>query len=415
MNSPRFGRLRRWADELRGGFWLIPTGLVLTAVLGAVGLIALDRRVQDRAGIPWIYEGGPTNASDTLTTIASSMITFTALVFSIMMVVLQLTSSQFSPRALRNFLRDRQSQFALGVFVSTFAYAFTALSAVRVAAEDDAGFVPTITVTVALLLVAASVVVFVQLIHHTSTSLQVTTIIDRIARETRDSIDHVYPEEPGPPGAPPVSRRIGTVAADRAGVVTDVDLDALAERAAGREMTVVVLHPIGAFICNGMPLLALCELPGRPARPADGDADDDEDEDDRPWTRHVTIAGERTMFEDPTFGLRQLVDIAERALSPGVNDPTTAIQCLDRIHDILRTLATRPMHRWQVADAGTEHVRAAIMRPGFEEVLVLALDEIRHWGRDSPRVCRHLDATIDDLSTVVREPARRAALERRRA
>jgi uncharacterized membrane protein len=401
--------LRRWADELRSGFWLIPTCLVLAAVLGAIGLIALDRSVQDRAAIPWIYAGGPQNASDTLTTIASSMITFTALVFSIMMVVLQLTSSQFSPRALRNFLRDRQSQFALGVFVSTFAYAFTALSAVRVAAEDDAGFVPTITVTGALLLVAASVVVFVQLIHHTSTSLQVTTIIDRIARETREALDDVYPEEPGPSGAPPISRRIGSVAADRAGVITDVDLDALAECAAERDMTAVLLHPIGAFVCRGMPLIALCEIPGRPVRHGD------RDEDPPTWTRHVRLAGERTMREDPAFGLRQLVDIAERALSPGVNDPTTAIQCLDRIHDILRTLATRPMHPWKVADAGTEEVRAAIMRLGFEDLLALGLDEIRHWGSDSPRVRRSLDAIIDDLSAVVREPARRAAFERRRS
>jgi uncharacterized membrane protein len=405
VKLPGMERVGRLLDRLRSGFWFIPGTMVVSSAILAVVLIAVDRSLQDDFTHRWIYGGGPDNASDTLTTIASSMITFTALVFSITMVALQLTSSQFSPRVVRNFLRDRRAQIALGVFVSTFAYAFMALSAVRVSSDDDPGFVPTITVTVSLILLAASVVAFVDLIHHMSQSLQVATIIDRVAAETRDAIDRLHPPDGEPAGVAPSGSPIASIVAPRAGVITDVDIDALARCAADHDVIAVVPHAVGTFICSGMPLVEL-----HAAGPAPRTGDDDD------WTTHVRQAGERTMRQDVLFGFRQLVDVAERALSPGTNDPTTAIQCLDRIHDLLRGLAGRPMPLWRTVDGGAEGQprRAYVSAPGFPETIELALDEIRHWGSGSPRVHRRITTLLDDLDTVTTGPASRAAIARQR-
>jgi uncharacterized membrane protein len=398
-------RLSRALDRLLSGFWFVPGLFVVSSVVLAIALIALDRSLQDDLTRTWIYGGGPDNASETLSTIASSMITFTALVFSITMVALQLTSSQFSPRVMRNVLRDRRAQVALGVFVSTFAYAFTALSAVRLPVDDDSGFVPTVTVTGALVLLAASVVAFVDLLHHMSQSLRVTTIIDRVGRETRDAIDRLHPTDAvQAPGVPPTGAPVASIAAPEAGAITDVDIGRLARCAAEHDLIAVVPHPVGTFVCSGMPLI---DLHAGGPEPRVGE--------DEEWTANVQLDGERTMRQDVQFGFRQLVDVAERALSPGVTDPTTAIQCLDRIHELLRQLAGRAMPLWRTARRDDDsEPRAYVAAVGFPETIDLALDEIRHWGSDSPRVHRRLVDLLDDLETVTTSPVSRMALARQR-
>jgi uncharacterized membrane protein len=414
------GRLQRWWDNLRTGYWFIPLLCVTGAVAAAFVLIALDRYLQDRGTVAWTYAGGPANASDTLTTIASSMITFTGVVFSITIVALQLTSSQFSPRALRNFLRDRVAQFALGIFVATFAYAFTALTAVRTASEDDAGFVPGLAVTGAFLLVAASIVAFVQFIHHMAQSLRVGHIIHGIATETRTVIDELYPEESAPPARAVPGPAVGSmqdgpmndgpmnvVRAPSAGAITDLRLDALAVCAARHGSVAEVLHPVGSFVCHDQPILRVRSLGGPDASEDGGEFDEGE------WQHFVTIEIERTMRSDAAFGLRQLVDIAERAVSPGINDPTTAVECLDRIHDLLRMLTPRRISPvWTGAVDGV--VRAWAPAPSYEALVHLGLDEIRHWGSTSVRVQRRMRALLDDLSTMTDDPDRLAVLQEQR-
>jgi uncharacterized membrane protein len=386
-------RVATLLDRLRSGYLFLPVCFAVAAVLAVVVLLAVDRRVQTLDLPLWTYGGGPQNASQVLTTIASSMITFTGVVFSILIVALQLTSSQFSPRALRNFLRDRTTQVALGVFVATFTYSFAALTAVRVAAGDADSFVPVVTITGALALVGASIIVFVLLIHHTAQSMRVVNIVERIAEETRSTLERQYPAvavEPPPPlphlGPPTV------VAAPRAGVLADVDLSGLAELAARRETTVELHAPAGEYLCRGAPLLYVYGS-----------------DDERDWTDHLRLDVEPTMHDNAAFGIRQLVDIAERALSPGINDPTTAVQCLDRLHDLLRSVANRPVadRRWASVDGVP---RACAPQPDFETLLSLSLDELEHWGRDSPQVSRRIDALVDDLLCVTVDSHRRAAL-----
>ncbi len=384
-------------DRIRSGYLFVPLVFFFGAVVAAIALIVVDRHIDSLDGPLWTYTGGPQNAGDVLTTIASSMITFTGVVFSIMIVALQLTSSQFSPRALRNFLRDGTTQVALGMFVATFTYSFAALSAVRVAAGDDETFVPVITVTGAFLLLGSSIVVFIHFIHHTAHSLRAVTIIEQIAQETRRALDQQYPPVLMEADLMTPSGGFGTVvSAPTAGVITDVDLSGLAALAAGNRATVEVCGMAGTYVPAGAPLLVVY-----------GGEDDDR------WTNHVRLDDEPTMHFNAEFGFRQLVDIAERALSPGINDPTTAVQCLDRLHDLLRRIANRPTpdRRFSFVDGVP---RASIPQPDFNRLLALALDEICHWGKDSIQIGRRVEAIIDDLCSVTVETERRVAIEARR-
>ncbi|MFN0091669.1 MAG: DUF2254 family protein [Acidimicrobiales bacterium] len=202
------GRRRRRArvawGRLRESFFALPLGFVALAAVGAHLLVQLDERFE-RENAPFVFTGGPDSARAVLSVIASSMLSFTGLVFSITIVALQLTSSQFSPRAVRGFLRDWITQLSLGVFVATFVFALTALRAVR--GEDGVvdRFVPGVTISVAFVLVAASVLMFVEYIHHMAQSIRVVTIIARIAEETREAIDERAPADSGAAsqGAPP--------------------------------------------------------------------------------------------------------------------------------------------------------------------------------------------------------------------
>jgi len=203
----------RLLERVRSAFWFVPATCVVAAAGLALALVQLDEKLQrDGGGVA--FAGGPESARSLLSAIASSMLTLTALVFSITVVVLQLTSSQFSPRVLRTFLRDRQNQLTLGVFTATFVYALMALREVR--GQDGLVdlFVPGITISVAFGLVLVSVALFVAYIHHIVNSIRVVTIIDRIRIETESTIDRLAerdaeaaPLPPAPDGPSETSRR----------------------------------------------------------------------------------------------------------------------------------------------------------------------------------------------------------------
>jgi uncharacterized membrane protein len=371
----------RLVDRLTTGYWFVPLALILGSVGAAIGLVVLDRNL-DEHGIRWTYVGGAQNASDTLTTIASSMITFTGVVFSITVVALQLTSSQFSPRVLRNFLRDRVSQLALGVFVGTFAYSFVALAAIRYSTNATVQFVPSITVTGCYVLIAASVVLFVRLIHHTADSLRAVTIIERVAEETRHAIERQFPSDAAHAQAPDFSAEAGVVVRSRrSGVITDVDLERMAKVANESHAFLRVCEEVGAYVCTGQPLVRVY---GTDAV------------DDRRVLREIHFAKERSTRDDAAFGIRQLVDIAERALSPGVNDPTTAVQCIDRIHDLLRRLTNRDLPRNRVATIDGVP-RAWVPLPSYRDFVSLGASEILENAQSSPRVQARIRAMFTDL------------------
>ncbi len=378
--------MKRFWNGLRERFWALPLLFAAIATALGLGLIALDDGLDTSFSMPFLFAGGPESARAVLAAIITSMISFTGLVFSITIVVLQLTSSQFSPRVLRTFLRDWVSQLALGVFVATFVYALVVLRGVRGTSQVDP-FVPQLSVTVALGFVLASVVVFLAYIDHIVQSLRVSTIIATIARATRALLERRFPADGDSTRARPLPTGKGSlISADQPGVVQQIDDGALVGLAEKHSVTICLLRSIGEFVPAGAPLL---EIYGE---------DVPEAQDLR---AAVHLGKERSLDEDVGFGLRQLVDIAERALSPGINDPTTAVQVIDQLHDLLRRLAARALPPRQ---AMTEDGRLAlhVPQPDFDDYLSLAIDEILHWGADAARVRRRLLVMLIDLHDAAR-------------
>lgn len=402
----RASHLDRLRDYLNESYLALPLMALGASVAAGFALVTVDRRLQEAAG-GFRFGGGPEAARAVLTTIAASMMTFTALVFSITILALQLTSNQFSPRALRHFLTDRVPKIALSAFVATFAFALTALAEVR----NDVGeepFVPGLTLTVAQVLVAASLVAFIVYINHMAQSLRVTTVISRIRAETwatmqtigigadQDRADDGSPSAPGRSAGAREPGRI--VVAPTSGVIGQVGIRAAVEHCARHDLEARLLKRIGEFVPTGAPLWEV--------RGGDGDHDG-------PLVRHVHLLAERTLNRDPAFGFRQLVDIAERALSPGVNDPTTATQCLDALHELLRrsARASFPDGRYPDQDGV---VRVSIHQHSWVELCELAFDETRHWGAGSLQVVRRSREILADLAAVT-DGERQMAVERQRS
>jgi uncharacterized membrane protein len=318
------------------------------------------------------------------------MITFTGLV-SITIVVLQLTSSQFSPRVLRTFLRDRQTQLSLGVFVATFVDAVVVLRTVD--STDGARFLPAIATTVGVLLLLLSVGVFVAYIHHIATAIQVSSLVRAVGDETRSTIERrVQVDGPQRTAPTPVGGATSVVVSPSYGVVTAVDERTLVAAAREGDAVLVLRVALGQFVPEGAPVLDVH------VGPIDG----------RAAAGCVRLGKDRTMEHDVTFGFRQLVDVAERALSPGINDPTTAVQALDELHDLLRRLATRPLPDGVHRD-GDDLVRLLVPAPRFEDFLTLGLEEIEQYGADSVQVQRRIDAPLADLAAAA-PPAHRSAV-----
>ncbi len=391
-------------DRLRSRLWVIPGVFAVGSAVAAFVLVPLDRLIDRSVSgtlSAVLFSGGPDSARLVLSTIAAAMMTFTGLVFSVTMLVLQLASSQLSPRVMRTFLRDRINQAVLGLFVATFLYSLLVLREVR-SQVDGPEFVPSISVSVAYGLLIASVLSFVAYIHHMAQAIRATTVIRSVADETRAAIDRLYPEgaaaeaEPPPPELPDRVPDL-VVTLDRThGVITSVDDDRLVGLASEEHAVVQLLPVVGDFVPTGAPLLRVW-LPGDISDPT------------ALATRFrgaVQVGPERMMTRDPAFGFRQLVDIAERALSPANNDPTTAVQALDELHDLLRRLAIRVMpSEFRLDEDGG--LLCVLPRPGWADYVALALDEIRQYGSSSIQVARRLRYLLQDLEGVA--PAARQA------
>lgn len=371
--------------RLRDEFWAIP--LLCTFLALALGIVlgGIDQSLGTSRALPFLFGGGPEGARALLTAVITAMISFTGLVFSITIVVLQLTSSQFSPRVIRTFLQDRFIQLVLGVFVATFVYGMVVLRSVHGTA-DHKPVVPQLAITVAFMFVLASVVVFLFYIHHIAQSIRAATIITRIGDDTRELLEQRHPADADPAELALPTGTGHEVASVSLGVVREVD-DAVLRRLAEKHGCVVCVIPsMGAFVPAGAPLVRV--FGDDP--PRDGDL-----------CSAVKLGDERSLDQDVGFGLRQLVDIAERALSPGINDPSTAVQVVDQLHDILRRLCTRPIvPRQHRADDGG--LAVDVPQPGFADYLDLAVDEIAHWGSESDRVMRRLETMLEDQRSAAR-------------
>ena len=398
--SSRAPALVRLLDSLSQNLWLIPgVGVVLAAALSIL-LKAVDESLASDATGWYLFRGGPEGARSVLDAVASSIMTFTGVVFSVTVLVLQLASRQFSPRVLRTFLGDRSTQLSLAVFVGTFIYSLLTLRSVRGASDGIEAFVPSLSVWFAVVLAVACVATFVYFIHHVSQSIRPVNVLARIGDETRAAIEKLYPEGIGddagaPLALPPTDEpTLLVLHRGRSGVVIAVAEDQIWDAAEAANVTVALVPMVGDFVAEGSALFRVWGA----ASKVDAEA----------LSEAIAIGRERTFHQDPAFGFRGLVDIGERALSPGTNDPTTAVQVLDELHDLLRRLATRRFpDPVRTDDSG--RVRVILPRPDFDAYVRLSLDEIRHYGEGSIQVARRLRFLVQDLLQVA-PPERRSEL-----
>jgi uncharacterized membrane protein len=384
-------RLAAWRDTIRESLWFIPALFALGAALAAFGLVAVDRALIRAPDAFYAFGGSPDGARSLLSTISASMLTFTALVFSITMLVLQLASSQLSPRVMRTFLRDRSNQVVLGLFIATFLYTLLVMREVRSPAEGDP-FVPALSVWVAVVLAVASIAAFIHYIDHMAHAIQSATVIRNIARETRGALEQLYPAGIGDDAVGDSTIAMGdlerAIGADRPGTLRLVDGDALLAAARRADVVAELVPAIGDFVPEGSPLF-------RVHGTAIADSDWESLRDD--LSGAVTIGAGRSMAQDVTFGFRQLVDIAARSLSPGINDPTTAVEAINELHDLLRRLGQRPFPPRERADEDG-HLRLILNRPDFGDYVRLALAELRIYGAGHLQIARRLRVLLEDVA-----------------
>jgi uncharacterized membrane protein len=387
-----------WRSEaLRTNLWLVPGIEVVAAIVLFAGTLALDKAAYRGAfGLPsWVIGGSADGARQILTAIAAAVITVVGVVFSIILVTLTLASTQFGPRMLRNFIRDRGTQLTLGTFVATFVYAVLVL--VSIGPGPRGAFVPHIGVTVTLALMVTALGVLIYFIHHTATSIQLPQVIASIARDLSEAIEvqggyDARARAPGDPQTGPAAAELaarmaagGVVRAPASGYLQFIRHNLLVGLAAETDSIIALDYRPGHFLVEGHRLGAVW-----PAQAAERVSD--------ALGRAHVIGPNRTLTQDISFGIDQLVEIAIRALSPAVNDTFTALTCIDWLGDALCKITVR-WHPALVHRDSAGFIRVITAEPGHERLVQRAFEKIRQASDGMPAVMiRQLDALIKIMS-----------------
>jgi uncharacterized membrane protein len=371
-----------------------------TPLLYAAGAIVLGMAVPrlEARYLPGLTSGaGSSAALAVLSAIASGMMPLTGLVFSLAFVMVQFSATAYSPRLVSWLAGSAIMNHSLGIFTATFIYALGALAWVD---RGGTGRVPLLTVWVAIVLMMVSVVFFVMLVERLG-MLQIARVLAYAGDHGRAVIERNYVLLEGPETEEANrSEELPTVTQvlmHRGGpaVIQALDIRGLVALAARREAVVAMALGVGDTVVDGMPLLRVHggtrPLPERALR------------------RRVKLGAERTFEQDPKYAIRILVDVAIKALSPAINDPTTAVQALDQVEDLLMRLGRRNLAAGRFRDAQGK-IRLVFPVPSWEDFLVLAFDEIRFYGASSIQVMRRMRALLQDLMEHV-PPERRAALQ----
>lgn len=434
-------RLTALRDTLKSSLWVFPA---IAVVIGVAAALALEQLGDRGAGLAMIFVGSADSARSVLSTIAGSTITVTSLTFSLTVVALQVASGQFTPRLMRTFLSDRGNQTVLAVFLGTFAYSLTLLQKVQAESDRIQRSVPAIGVTVAVLAALASVGALVYFIHHLTVQLRVDKVMQTVADDTirvvRAAFDPAVIDD-DPPSVPEVPDDAVSVASPHSGYLTGLAVESLVDVATKAHVSIRMRPAQGDWVVEGTTIAwvwpsstdtgrtRLRTLAAAESRPTDAvdkltshdrdlphlaaSSDDgpDAEEVDRAArqlvTSHIHIASSRTLESAPSFGIRQLVDIAIRALSPGINDPTTAVEGIRQITRILVVLGTYDLGTIRrIAGPGS----VILPRPDFGDHLRLAVDQILRYGATEPAILRALAVMLRDLAEVCEGDTRRDAI-----
>jgi uncharacterized membrane protein len=389
--------LSEWRREaLRTNLWVVP----VIEVVAAVGLYALTHALDLAAfhgtiQLPgWVISGTADAARQILTALAAAVITVVGVVFSIMIVTLTLASTQFGPRMLRNFIRDRGTQVTLGTFVATFVYATLVLVSIPGPLPDGRQFVPHLSVTVSVGLVAVSMGVLIYFINHIAVSIQLPQVIASIARDLSRAIDAERSDGTTPESGPSVVELLarmraggGTVPAPASGYLQFIRHRTLVRLAAEKGAVVRLLHRPGHFLVEGHAMAVVW-----PAQAAEAVSVE---------LRRAHVTGpNRTLTQDLAFAFDQLVEIGIRALSPAVNDTFTAVTCIDWLGESLCQVS-RSWHPVQVHRDTDGYVRVIAAHISWEGLVERAFEKVRQAGRGMPAIMiRQLDALTKIMADV---------------
>jgi uncharacterized membrane protein len=382
-----------FSQRIAVSLWFLPTIFAVAAIGVANLTVWLDARVEAPIGVRPDLVGDPGTAATFAGAIAAATLAFVAVVFATTLVAIQLAASQYSPRTVRIFIRSRVTRLTLGLFLATFVFSLIVLVSNRASVASAKQFAPVVSVTTLLALTLATVFGFVVYLHSVVRLMRVQYLLEAIAAETRRAIEQNFPpasayvdaEPPLPDPSPSRLRYTGT-----AGVITATDLHGLTELCRQKECWLELTVGVGEYLAHGTPIALV----------HGGDLRDHD------VTRFFLIGGERTFVQDPAFGFRQLVDIAIRALSPAVNDPTTGVQAIDRLSDLLGITGNRlDPTGLRVDSSGAVRVKRKLRN--FDGLLVLSLTEVVRYGADAPQVVRRLRAVLDELEATL--PAERQA------
>ena len=384
-------------NHLTSTLWFVPGVLVISGILLAFIFIELDVLFGDRLGmLSGIFRVQPSGARDMLAVIAGSAITVAGTVFSITIVALTLASTQFSPRILRNFMRDTGNQAVLGTLVGIFAYCIIVLRTIREGGENSSNdFVPSTAVIFGIILGIVGIVCLIYFIHHVATSIQATQIVSAIAHETIYEIRKTFPIEDDSPTIDAENKKLLAsggfleIYSIRNGYVQNADTEKLSFLAEKYDLILKMQRRIGQFTIKDLPILQIFPK-------------------NKSFTLNETltqkfrdaydIGNYRTVSGDVAFGLRQIVDIALKALSPAINDSTTAVICVDYLSAILACLAKRPSCSSNVFENGK--LRLVVEQQRFEDFFDLAFNQIRqNAGGNVAVILRQLNS-INILSKI---------------
>ena len=398
--------MRRLTYTLRGGFLIRPLAIALT--LGCAGALLSWLEEEVSAVSDWVpralfpSHADPQVAQVILGTIATSIMTVVSIVFAILLMTLTLASMQFSPRIIISFTRDRVTQWTLGIFLGTFSYCMMALPAARAFPKP---FAPVSTVLGAMLLAIACVGLLLYFIHHISEAISVNHIVDRIASETEATIDEMMPW-PHRPGLITQDHVIHSttwdteVPSEVSGYIRFIDTKRLVVLAKEYGVKIHVLRRVGHFVPAGVPLLQVYK--GERLSPE----------------RRLRLLGAfgfgpaRTLQQDVEFGVLQIVDIALKAISPAVNDPSTAISCVDQLSRILIRYASRELPESILYDPPGV-VRASIPWIGFDRLVDSAFEQIRRYSKTDVAVSLRMLRALRDIAGTTPDPAfHRTLIER---
>lgn len=389
-------RARRLWRSLADSFWVLPAAIVV--LLAGLGLLVIEIQVwealPDWLPSDWIYGGGETGARTLLGAIASSTIGVAGTLFSITIAALSLASSQMGPRLLRNFVKDRGNQVTLGVLLGAFAYALIVLRAVR--GGEASPFVSSLGVTVGLILAAACIGLLIYFVHHVATRINVDTVIDLVYGDIQRDIERLTsPESDADPAIRVQWRGAAQVRLDGSGYLQQIDAAGLAAWAAEHDTTVRLLVRPGAFVYPGA-VAALVSPPVDGAAAALHDA--------------TALSAQAGGADDLSYPILQLVEVAVRALSPGINDPRTAMSVLDRLGAVLGQLSSRELRSGVVSHDGTP--RLLIPNLTYDDLIQAMFPMIRHAAGRSPVVLLHFMSVLRAVAEIEAREERRSALRR---